>query len=137
MATYSSGKFRDFGNREMSIKLRDVLDSSKLYALLKVIEAASDASFVSRRFEQPESSPVAATNGSVIMYMAILVLKDATGDIYKVTVPAVKKSLVYVEGKTEKLVAAQCTAIAHAYGTATGLSGVSCISNSVVQKKYQ
>ena len=59
MATYSSGKFRDHGNREMSIKLRDVTDSSKLYALLKVIEAASDASFVSRRFEEPESSPVA------------------------------------------------------------------------------
>ena len=137
MITYSSCKFRDAGNREMSIKLRDVIDSTKLKTLAKVIEGASTASFISSRFEAPESSPVAPGADSKVMYMAILVLKDGDGQIYRVTVPSVNPTLVYVDGKTEKLQAGQCTSISTAYGTATGKTGVTCISNSVIQKKYK
>lgn len=136
MITYSSGKFKS-GKAFTTIKLRDVTDSSALLALLKVIEGASQASLQSRRFEEPEAAPVAPAAGCIIARIAILVLRDSSGQIYKVTVPGVNPSFIIEDPSNKKnqvLNDAQCTAIATAYGTATGKTGVECISSSVTQK---
>ena len=136
MITYSSGKFKG-GNAYTTIKLRDVTDSSALLTLLKVIEGASQASLQSRRFEEPEAAPISPAADCVIARVAILVLRDANGQIYKVTVPGVNPTFVIVDPSNKKnqvLNEAQCTAIANAYGTAVGKTGVSCISSSVTQK---
>ena len=139
MITYSSGKFVDVNNAAMTIKLRDVLDSAKLLTLLKVIEGASTGSLVTRRFEQAETSPVAAGADSIIGRVAMLTLKDADGQIYKVTVPSVNPTLIELgdNPKNQKLNATQCSAIATAYGTATGKTGVVCIGSAVKQRSYQ
>lgn len=139
MITYSSGKFQDINNASMTIKLRDVLDSTKLLTLLKVIEGASTASLVSRRFETPETTPVAAGADSIIGRVALVILKDADGQIYKVTVPSVNPTLVELgdNPKNQVLNATQCSAIATAYGTATGKTGVVCIGSAVKQRSYQ
>ena len=138
MITYSSAKFVDKQNASMTIKIRDVVDSSKLYAFCKVIEGASSGSFVSRRFEEAEATPVAAAVGSVIGRVALLTMKDDEGQIYKVTVPSVNASLIEVgdNPKNQKLDPAQATTIATAYGTATGKTGVMCIGNAVKQRNY-
>ena len=139
MITYSSGKFQDVNAAAMTIKLRDVLDSAKLYALLKVIEGASTAALMSRRFEQPETAPVTPGADSIVGRVALLTLKDANGQLYKVTVPSVNPTLVEIgdNPKNQRLNAAQCSAIATAYGTATGKSGVVCIGSNVKQRSYQ
>lgn len=139
MITYSSCKFKDADGGEMTIKLRDVSDSTKLHTLAKVIEGASTASFVTRRFEEAESSPVAPTAGSKVSYMGILSLKDANGQIYKVTIPSVNPTVVEKSAtnpKNEVVNETTRNAIATAYGTATGKSGVNCISSRVIQKNY-
>ena len=138
MITYSSAKFLDINNAGMTIKIRDVIDSSKLYAFCKVIEGASSGSFVSRRFEEAEGTPVAASAGSVIGRVALLTLKDDEGQIFKVTVPSVNATLIEVgdNPKNQKLDPAQATTIATAYGTATGKTGVTCIGNSIKQRNY-
>lgn len=139
MITYSSGKFRDVNNGETSIKLREVTDSTKLHTLLKVIEGASTASLISARFEAPETSPVAPGADSLVGRVAILTLKDDNGQLYKVSVPSVNPTLVEIgdNPKNQRLNATQCAAIATAYGTATGKTGVTCIASRVVQKSYQ
>lgn len=140
MITYSSGKFRDINKAETSIKLRDVQDSGKLRTLLKVIEGASTASFVSSRFEAPESSPMAAGANSLVGRVAIQTFKDDNGQLYKVCVPSVNPTLVELDPsnpKNQRLKATQCDAIATAYGTATGKSGVVCIASRVTQRTYQ
>lgn len=136
MITYSSGKFKA-GKVYSTIKLRDVTDSSALYTLLKVIEGASQASLVSRRFEEPETAPVAPAADCIIARVALVVLRDAEGQIYKVTVPGVNPTLIIPDPNNQKnqvLVPTQCTQIATAYGTATGKTGVECISSSITQK---
>lgn len=139
MISYSSARFADVNNATMTIKLRDVTSSSTLYTLLKVIEGASNGSLQSRRFEEPEASPVAAGATSMISRVANLTLKDDNGQLYKVTVPSVNPSLIEIgdNPKNQRLTAAQCTAIANAYGTATGKSGVTCIASRIHQRSYQ
>lgn len=139
MRTYSSGKFVDVNGAGMTIKLRDVLDSAKLLTLLKVIEGASTASLVSRRFEEPEASPVAAGAGSIIGRVANVILKDDNGEINRVTVPSVNPTLIELgdNPKNQVLNATQCSAIATAYATATGKTGVVCIGSAVKQRNYQ
>lgn len=138
MITYSSGKFAGAQKKSfMTIKLRDVADSTALLTLLKVIEGASQASLVSRRFEEPEAAPVAPAATCIIARVALVVLRDSNGQIYKVTVPGVNPTfIVEASGnkKNQVLNDAQCTAIANAYGTATGKTGVTCISSSIHQK---
>ena len=139
MISYSSAKFTDVNNASTTIKLRDVTSSSTLYTLLKVIEGASNASLTSRRFEEPEASPVAPGATSIIGRVANLTLKDDNGQLYKVTVPSVNPTLIEIgdNPKNQRLTAAQCTAIANAYGTATGKSGVTCIASRIHQRSYQ
>lgn len=138
MITYSSGKFAGAEKKSfMTIKLRDVVDSSALLTLLKAIEGASQASLVSRRFEEPEAAPVAPAATCIIARVALVVLRDSNGQIYKVTVPGVNPTyIVEASGnkKNQVLNDTQCTAIANAYGTATGKTGVKCISSSIHQK---
>ena len=138
MITYSSGKFAGAEKKSfMTIKLRDVVDSSALLTLLKAIEGASQASLVSRRFEEPEAAPVAPAATCIIARVALVVLRDSNGQIYKVTVPGVNPTyIVEASGnkKNQVLKDTQCTAIANAYGTATGKTGVTCISSSIHQK---
>ena len=138
MITYSSGKFAGAEKKSfMTIKLRDVADSTALLTLLKAIEGASQASLVSRRFEEPEAAPVAPAATCIIARVALVVLRDSNGQIYKVTVPGVNPTfIVEASGnkKNQVLNDAQCTAIANAYGTATGKTGVTCISSSIHQK---
>lgn len=138
MITYSSGKFAGAEKKSfMTIKLRDVVDSSALLTLLKAIEGASQASLVSRRFEEPEAAPVAPAATCIIARVALVVLRDSNGQIYKVTVPGVNPTyIVEASGnkKNQVLNDTQCTAIANAYGTATGKTGVTCISSSIHQK---
>lgn len=138
MITYSSGKFAGAGKKSfMTIKLRDVVDSSALLTLLKAIEGASQASLVSRRFEEPEAAPVAPAATCIIARVALVVLRDSNGQIYKVTVPGVNPTLIVEASgnkKNQVLNDTQCTAIANAYGTATGKTGVTCISSSIHQK---
>lgn len=140
MITYSSGKFMDVKNASMTIKLRDVTDSTALLTLLKVIEGASTASLRSRRFEEAEAAPVAPGANSFVSTIGLLVLKDDNGQIYKVTVPSINPTLVEVDASNPKnkiVVATQRTAIATAYGTATGKTGVTCISSIVKQHGYK
>lgn len=138
MITYSSGKFAGAGKKSfMTIKLRDVTDSSALLTLLKAIEGASQASLVSRRFEEPEAAPVAPAATCIIARVALVVLRDSNGQIYKVTVPGVNPTLIVEASgnkKNQVLNDTQCTAIANAYGAATGKTGVTCISSSIHQK---
>lgn len=138
MITYSSGKFAGAEKKSfMTIKLRDVADSTALLTLLKAIEGASQASLVSRRFEEPEAAPVAPAATCIIARVALVVLRDSNGQIYKVTVPGVNPTLIVEASgnkKNQVLKDAQCTAIANAYGTATGKTGVTCISSSIHQK---
>ena len=138
MITYSSGKFAGAEKKSfMTIKLRDVVDSNALLTLLKVVEGASQASLVSRRFEEPEAAPVAPAATCIIALVALVVLRDSNGQIYKVTVPGVNPTfIVEASGnkKNQLLNDAQCTAIANAYGSATGKTGVTCISSSIHQK---
>lgn len=138
MITYSSGKFAGAEKKSfMTIKLRDVADSTALLTLLKAIEGASQASLVSRRFEEPQAAPVAPAATCIIARVALVVLRDSNGQIYKVTVPGVNPTfIVEASGnkKNQVLNDAQCTAIANAYGTATGKTGVTCISSSIHQK---
>ena len=138
MITYSSGKFAGAEKKSfMTIKLRDVVDSTALLTLLKVVEGASQASLVSRRFEEPEAAPVAPAATCIIARVALVVLRDSNGQIYKVTVPGVNPTfIVEASGnkKNQLLNDAQCTAIANAYGSATGKTGVTCISSSIHQK---
>lgn len=138
MITYSSGKFAGAEKKSfMTIKLRDVVDSTALLTLLKAIEGASQASLVSRRFEEPEAAPVAPAATCIIARVALVVLRDSNGQIYKVTVPGVNPTfIVEASGnkKNQVLNATQCAAIANAYGTATGKTGVTCISSSIHQK---
>lgn len=138
MITYSSGKFAGAQKKSfMTIKLRDVVDSTALLTFLKVVEGASQASLVSRRFEEPEAAPVAPAATCIIARVALVVLRDSNGQIYKVTVPGVNPTfIVEASGnkKNQVLNDAQCTAIANAYGTATGKTGVMCISSSIHQK---
>lgn len=138
MITYSSGKFAGAEKKSfMTIKLRDVVDSTALLTFLKVVEGASQASLVSRRFEEPEAAPVAPAATCIIARVALVVLRDSNGQIYKVTVPGVNPTfIVEASGnkKNQVLNDAQCTAIANAYGTATGKTGVMCISSSIHQK---
>lgn len=138
MITYSSGKFAGAGNKSfMTIKLRDVVDSTALLALLKAIEGASQASLVSRRFEEPEAAPVTPAATCIIARVALVVLRDEYGQIYKVTVPGVNPTFIVEDSgnkKNQVLKDSQCTAIANAYGTATGNPGVVCISSSIRQK---
>lgn len=138
MITYSSGKFAGAEKKSfMTIKLRDVADSTALLTLLKAIEGASQASLVSRRFEEPEAAPVAPAATCIIARVALVVLRDSSGQVYKVTVPGVNPTfIVEASGnkKNQVLNDAQCTAIANAYGTATGKTGVTCISSSIHQK---
>ena len=138
MITYSSGKFAGAEKKSfMTIKLRDVVDSNALLTLLKAIEGVSQASLVSRRFEEPEAAPVAPAATCIIARVALVVLRDSNGQIYKVTVPGVNPTyIVEASGnkKNQVLKDTQCTAIANAYGTATGKTGVTCISSSIHQK---
>ena len=138
MITYSSGKFAGAEKKSfMTIKLRDVADSTALLTLLKVIEGASQASLVSRRFEEPQAAPVAPAATCIIARVALVVLRDSNGQIYKVTVPGVNPTYIVEDSgnkKNQVLNDAQCTAIANAYGTATGKTGVTCISSSIHQK---
>ena len=138
MITYSSGKFAGAEKKSfMTIKLRDVVDSSALLTLLKAIEGASQASLVSRRFEEPVAAPVTPAATCIIARVALVVLRDSNGQIYKVTVPGVNPTyIVEASGnkKNQVLKDTQCTAIANAYGTATGKTGVTCISSSIHQK---
>ena len=138
MITYSSGKFAGAEKKSfMTIKLRDVVDSNALLTLLKVVEGASQASLVSRRFEEPEAAPAAPAATCIIARVALVVLRDSDGQIYKVTVPGVNPTfIVEASGnkKNQLLNDAQCTAIANAYGSATGKTGVTCISSSIHQK---
>lgn len=138
MITYSSGKFAGAEKKSfMTIKLRDVVDSTALLTLLKVVEGASQASLVSRRFEEPEAAPAAPAATCIIARVALVVLRDSNGQIYKVTVPGVNPTfIVEASGnkKNQLLNDAKCTAIANAYGTATGKTGVTCISSSIHQK---
>ena len=138
MITYSSGKFAGAEKKSfMTIKLRDVVDSTALLTLLKAIEGVSQASLVSRRFEEPEAAPVAPAATCIIARVALVVLRDSNGQIYKVTVPGVNPTyIVEASGnkKNQVLKDTQCTAIANAYGTATGKTGVTCISSSIHQK---
>ena len=138
MITYSSGKFAGAEKKSfMTIKLRDVVDSTALLTLLKAIEGASQASLVSRRFEEPVAAPVTPAATCIIARVALVVLRDSNGQIYKVTVPGVNPTyIVEASGnkKNQVLNDTQCTAIANAYGTATGKTGVTCISSSIHQK---
>ena len=138
MITYSSGKFAGAEKKSfMTIKLRDVVDSTALLTLLKAIEGASQASLVSRRFEEPVAAPVTPAATCIIARVALVVLRDSNGQIYKVTVPGVNPTyIVEASGnkKNQVLKDTQCTAIANAYGTATGKTGVTCISSSIHQK---
>lgn len=138
MITYSSGKFAGAEKKSfMTIKLRDVVDSSALRTLLKAIEGASQASLVSRRFEEPEAAPVAPAATCIIARVALVVLRDSNGQIYKVTVPGVNPTLIVEASgnkKNQVLNDTKCTEIANAYGTATGKTGVTCISSSIHQK---
>lgn len=140
MITYSSAKFKGSDKAFMTIKVRDAADSTKLHTFLKVVEGASDAGLVTRRFEEAESSPVAPTAGCVIGRVALLTLKDDNGQLYKVTVPGVKLSLVEdhpTQPKNQILNATQCTAIANAYATCTGKTSVSCIASRIHQYSYK
>lgn len=138
MITYSSGKFAGAEKKSfMTIKLRDVVDSSALLTLLKAIEGASQASLVSRRFEEPVAAPVTPAATCIIARVALVVLRDSNGQIYKVTVPGVNPTFIVEASENKKnqvLNDTQCTAIANAYGTATGKTGVTCISSSIHQK---
>ena len=138
MITYSSGKFAGAEKKSfMTIKLRDVVDSTALHTLLKAIEGVSQASLVSRRFEEQEAAPVAPAATCIIARVALVVLRDSNGQIYKVTVPGVNPTyIVEASGnkKNQVLNDTKCTAIANAYGTATNKTGVTCISSSIHQK---
>lgn len=140
MITYSSGKFLGLENAAMTIKLRDVTDSTALQTLLKAIEGKSDASLQSRRFEEAEAAPIAVTAGCKIMRVCILVMKDNQGQIYKMTVPGVKASVVELDAnnpKNEIMKKTDRDALATAYGVATGKTSTACISSIVKQHGYQ
>lgn len=140
MITYSSAKFLGAKNATMTIKIRDAADSTKLKTFLKVVEGASQAGLVSRRFEEAETSPVAPAADCVISRVALLTLKDDNGQIYKVTVPGVNPTVIEdhpTNPKNQVLAPAQCTAIANAYATCTGKSGVTCLASRIHQYSYK
>lgn len=140
MITYSSAKFAGTNNATMTIKVRDATDSTALRTFLKVVEGASYAGLLSRRFEEAEASPVAPNAKCVIGRVALLTLKDDNGQIYKVTVPGVNETLVQnhpTQPKNQVLSPAQCSTIATAYGTATGKTGVTCLASRIHQYSYK
>lgn len=141
MITYSSAKFAGKDSKStMTIKVRNATDSTKLRTFLKIVEGASDAGLVSRRFEEAETTPVTPGADCVIARVALLTLKDNNGQIYKITVPGVKPSLIEdhpTNPKNQVLSPTQCTAIANGYATCTGATGVTCIASRIHQYGYK
>lgn len=141
MITYSSAKFAGKDMKStMTIKVRNATDSTKLLTFLKVIEGASDAALLSRRFEEAQATPVTPGADCVIARVALLTLKDKNGQINKVTVPGVKPTLIQdhpTNPKNQVLAPASCEAIATAYGACTGATDVVCLASRIHQYGYK